>query len=472
MTPVIHAQLRSINAWRTVVGTAVLLWAALVAGIPVASAASGDWPTYQFDNARTGFNSDETTLSSSNVANLTVHWSLQAPGNPNSIFAQPVVANGKIHWGSWNGNEYAVNLSGGNVWSANLGQTVDNACDPPVVGVASTPTVHELLNSNTAVYVGGGDASVFALNATNGSTKWLRSLGSSPSHFVWSSPAVYNGSVYIGNASFGDCPLVQGQLVQLNATTGGIQHVFDVVPSGCAGGGVWGSPTIDEAADRVYFATGNPDPSGNCPSRYTEAVVELNASNLSLIGYWQVRGNDKADLDFGSTPTLFQGVINGITTKMVGLVNKDGNFYAFKRDALGSGPVWTATIGRNGNCPQCGDGSISPAAFDGQYLFVAGGATKINGTDCQGSLSQFVPGTGYTVWRHCLLSGPVLGAVAVVNDVAFLGQGNVLMAIHTKTGGNTLFRYYTPSAIWGAPSVSNGVVYFGTVDGTLYALGL
>jgi hypothetical protein len=42
--------------------TAVLLWAALGAGIPAASAGTGDWPTYLSSNARTGFNSNETTL--------------------------------------------------------------------------------------------------------------------------------------------------------------------------------------------------------------------------------------------------------------------------------------------------------------------------------------------------------------------------------------------------------------------------
>jgi hypothetical protein len=72
------------------------------------------------------------------------------------------------------------------------------------------------------------------------------------------------------------------------------------------------------------------------PLLNTEAVVELDASTLSLIGHWQVRGNDNADPDFRSTPTLFQAQINGITTKMVGR-NQGRTFYAFKRHALGSG---------------------------------------------------------------------------------------------------------------------------------------
>jgi hypothetical protein len=124
----------------------------------------------------------------------------------------------------------------------------------------------------------------------------------------------------------------------------------------------------------AYFATGNP---GSCPSSspYTEAVIELDAGSLSLIGSYQVCGSDNADLDFGSTPTLFQA--NG--TNMVGVVNKDGTFYAFERDALILGPVWRAKVGNGGACPQCGDGNISPAAWDGQNLYVASGNTSING---------------------------------------------------------------------------------------------
>ena len=77
---------------------------------------------------------------------------------------------------------------------------------------------------------------------------------------MWSSPAVFGNSVYIGVSSFGDCPLVQGQLVQLDRTTGAVQHTFKTVPDGCIGGGVWGSPTIDAAAGTIYFTTGNRAP--------------------------------------------------------------------------------------------------------------------------------------------------------------------------------------------------------------------
>src|ERR1700724_1160765 len=75
--------------------------------------------------------------------------------------------------------------------------------------------------------------------------------------------------------------------------------------------------------------------------------------------------------DFGSTPTLFTATINGNLTSLLGVANKNGIYYALKRDALGSGPVWEDTIANGGQCPECGDGSISPSAWDGTTLYAA-----------------------------------------------------------------------------------------------------
>jgi outer membrane protein assembly factor BamB len=447
---------------------ALLLWLTVLPNGQQALAATGDWPTYQLNNARTGYNSTETTINASTARNLKQHWVRTVPA---AVFSQPVEANGTIYWGSWDGFEHATQLSGTDTWATNLGQTTDNNCNPRQVGVASTATV-----AGATVYVGGGDAQFYALNANNGTVIWHTALGSSPSHFIWSSPAVFNNSVYVGVSSFGDCPLVQGELVQMNASTGTVQHIFEVVPNGCTGGGVWGSPTVDEAAGTIYFATGNP---GSCTKRtpYTEAVIEVHAADLSLVNrrsFWQVRGSDMADLDFGSTPTLFQATIGGVLTPLVGVVNKDGTFYAFDRTALGSGPKWRANVAQTGSCPQCGNGSIAPAAWDGTRLYVGGGATTVNGMSCAGSVSALDAATGASIWRGCMTSGTVLGAIAAVSGVILFGQGTYFMASDASTG-NALFQYQDTnpgSQFWGAASVSSGVVYIGNQDGHLFAFGL
>jgi outer membrane protein assembly factor BamB len=131
------------------------------------------------------------------------------------------------------------------------------SCRDPII-IYNILIFRNLSTNNPIVDLGGGNDKFYSLNGNNGTVNWNTALGSSPDNFIWSAPAVYNGNIYIGQASFGDCPLTQGQLFQLDASRGAIQKVFNTVPSGCVGGGVWGSPTVDEAAGTIYFATGNP----------------------------------------------------------------------------------------------------------------------------------------------------------------------------------------------------------------------
>ena len=451
--------------------TGLLLLLSVVLAPALAQAASGDWPTYLHDASHDGYNSSETAINPSTAQNVKLQWTHSARGG---ISTQPVVANGNIYWGSWDGYEHATSLNNGLVWATYLGMTIDHNCNPSTVGVASSATIDTVNIGGVATsvdLVGGGDANFYALNALNGKVIWHTSLGSSPSHFIWSSPTVYNGSVYVGVASFGDCPLVQGQVVMMNESTGAIQHVFNTVPNGCTGVGVWGAPTIDPATGWLYVATGNP---GSCGTNeiYGESVIKLHVGDLSFVSSWQVPANQQLfDTDFGSTPTFFTATINGTVTPMLGVGNKNGIYYAFDRNHIGQGPVWEDTLAVGGACPQCGDGIIAPSAWDGQTLYVAGGKTTINGNSCAGGLRAVNPATGSFIWQHCMTSGPILGAVSVVPGVLAITEGTYLLLINATTSA-TLFRYHDTNAgslFYASPSVSNGVLYVGNMDNNLYS---
>jgi polyvinyl alcohol dehydrogenase (cytochrome) len=273
--------------------TAVALVGALAVGatwggLP-AAAATGDWTTYGATNGRSGFNGAETAITPSTASQLHLAWTAAAQNvsQPYLVFSQPVVANGLVYWASMDGYEQATNTSGALVWQTYIGVTSESITGCNYTwGPASTATV-----VNGVVYVGGGDGQLYALDAATGAVLWQTRLGPSPNTFAWSSPAVFNGSVYIGVSSFfgglNNCPYVQGQLVQLNATTGVVENTMDTVPDGCTGASVWASPTVDEASGTVYFATGDP---GTCSTAepYAESLIEVSASDLSLVGSWQV----------------------------------------------------------------------------------------------------------------------------------------------------------------------------------------
>ncbi len=448
--------------------------------VPVTQAAGAPdalvgWSTYLFDVGRQSFNKQESILTPKTVQHMTMHWMNTAKG---SIGSEPVFANGLVYWGSWDGLEHASDPSTGNdVWSTNLGQTSSCLKLSPI-GVESTAAIVTVPIHNVATkvdIVGGGDAQLYALDANTGAILWQTRLGSSPDNFIYDSPAVFAGSVYIGVSSANDCPLVQGAMFQINASTGAIQHTFVTVPDGCVGGGVWGSPAIDTAAHIVYFATGNGIQSQCSQSTpYAQAVVALSTDDLSLVGSWQVppseRGNDS---DFGSTPMFFTTTIGGTTYPMLGIINKDSYYYAFDRSNISAGPLWQDKLALGGQSPEKGLGSISSSAADRTRLFVATGNATINGKSCGGSISALDQATGTILWRDCL-KYPVLAPVINIPKLLVVGSGPKMYVFDASTG-NSLFSYQDTNSnalFWGAATIYNGVLYDGNLDGNLYAFGL
>ncbi|HJT59766.1 MAG TPA: PQQ-binding-like beta-propeller repeat protein [Ktedonobacteraceae bacterium] len=431
----------------------------------------GDWPSYLLGGSN--FNGNETAITAATASSLTRSWTSHAGGG---ISSQPVVVDGTVYWGSWDGYEHATSLQGVQRWTANLGKTNSPQCYPPIAGVASTSTV-ALVNiagkQTLVVFVGGGTASFYALNAANGRVIWKTLLDPSVGAFIWDSPVVYHGSVYIGTASVGECPGTQGRFFRLNATTGTVERVFNVVPVGCHGGGVWGSPTIDTRTGNLYIATGNSAACG-AAEPYAMAMVELRADSLSVVGAWQVPGAEAAaDGDFGSTPTLFTAIRGGVSQMLVGAVNKNGTFYAFRREAVSAGPVWRAHISTPLNgCGVCPSGDIAPAAWDGHTLYVGSTSTSIGGKFCYGSIRALDPATGKYLWQHCLSSAyRVLAGVTAIPGLVAVAVGTQVVIVDA-TNGATRFSYHDTSkdsTFDGAPTIAHGVMYVGNLDGTLYA---
>ncbi len=450
------------------VATACIVGTTVVMPRP-ALAVGGSWPSYMFDRDHTGFNRQEHTITAATAPSLTVDWAVDEGSR---MFAQPVTGNGLVYWGTFDGFEHASDPADGSpAWSTFLGTTSDpvHCRTTAAYGVTSTPALSTVTLGGTptpVLFVGGGDAAVYALDALTGEVIWRTSLGSNPSHFVWDSPVVYKGNVYVGVSSLLDCPIVQGRMFKLSATTGAVKATLDVVPDGCTGGGIWGSPTVDARTDTLYVATGNPNENAPCsePVPLAPALVELRTSDLSVVGSWQVPLAEQiADSDFGSTPNLFttaQGV------PMVGVANKNGMYYAFRRDALGDGPVWRDAVA-DGTVPL-----LSPAAVGYASLLIASSHTTIKGVACNGSLRGVDPATGAYRWELCLTNG-VQGAVSMAPGIVVVGVGPRLMVI--STSGKVLFRYFDPAAtsvFKGAASIVDGRIFIGNSDGIFYAFSV
>lgn len=453
--------------------------------LPIAASTS-DWTMYGHDIAGSDLNTGETTLTTATVPHLGLQWT--AHGSVGTS-AQPIVLNGLVYWGDWAGIFHATAISGPragtDVWTVPLGKTNASTCDPPVAGIASTPAVGSI-NGTTVLYIGaggndaagGGNDYLDILNAATGAMIHQTVVGSAATTaggFPWSSPVLYNGSVYMGTASLGDCPLQRGSMMEFDATTGAILHQSYMVPTGCIAGAIWGTPSIDTATGMMYVATGTPTKGTACSGAAGDlsmSVVEMRASDLSVVAHWRIPpAQAVGDGDFGSVPTLFTGDINGVSTPMVGVGNKNGYFYAFRRSAIAAGPVWSFVF--SGGCchnPRL-KSVIDPAVWDGQTLYEGGGLTTVGGVSCKGSIAAFVPGTGAVKWQSCLAGEPV-GALAATPGVIYatLGESGQFVALDMATG-KVIFTYNEPGGgfFWAPPTPAEGHVFIMNMDSTLTA---
>ena len=430
---------------------------------PFAPVDTDDWPTFLQGDGRSGYNGAETHITVQTAANLVSYSAYHAGGG---ITAQPVVVKGVTYWGSWDGYEHATTLDGKLLWSTYLGVTRNINCGYNVLGVASTATVAQVTIGNhpvSVVFVAGGNGYFYALNALNGKIVWSTMLGQTPQYFIWSSPLLYQGSIYEGVASLGDCPNAQGQLVQMDAATGQVENDFAVVPDDCTGGSIWSSPTLNTHTGELYVTTGN---ANTCKSNeaYAVSMIELHAANLSYVASWQVPPSQwDVDSDFGATPTLFSATIGGKEQPMVGAINKNGVYYAFIQGDIGNGPLWSTPLSN-------AVGSIAASAWNGERLYVAGGNTTIKGKFCQGSINALNPATGALIWQQCLTDERELAPVTAIPGIVIVGEGRFLQLFDANTG-KSIFTFedtHEDSLFDGAPTVADGMLVVGNMDGYLY----
>ena len=425
-----------------------------------AAASSQDWPMYLHDASRSAATTD-ASLRVANAARLRPAWITQTGG---IIEASASVVGSTAYVGSFDGYEYAINTATGAVlWKTFLGTVTVPGCYSFTVGVASSAAV-----ANGVVYVGGGGPYFYALNATTGTVLWKIYTGNpSPAsgHYDWSSPLLVNGSLYLGMASLCAAPVIRGEMLRIDPATHKIVASHYFAPKGQLGGGVWSSPSYDRATNKIFVTTGSRN---NTTERQAPAIVALNATTLKLVDSWQMPlSQDNGDADFATAPIL---TTDAAGDQLVSAADKNGILYTWNRNKLSAGPVWEHRIAVSGQCPECGDGSISPGAFAHGVLYWAGGHNVLKGHGAGGSVTAFDPGTGKMLWIR-QTDQFILGAIAYVNGMIAESEGSTFEVLNASTGA-LLYSYVLPAQVYGAVSVANSHFYVGDTAGQLYAFGI
>jgi outer membrane protein assembly factor BamB len=378
------------------------------------------------------------------------------------MVASPAVVGDTAYVGAWDGFMYAVNVNDGSTrWLVDLGTSASElvACKPQTAGISSGAAVQD-----GVVYVGGGAEHFYALRADTGQPVWRLFTGeSSPedAHYNWASPLVAGGRVYSGIASFCDHPFVRGFMFSAGAADGSGEKRAYLVPQGTLGGGIWTSPTLDEAHNRMFLTTGSPPNAKG----HVDSIVTVDLDTYEIVDSWRVpREDEVADADWGTTPTLFE-LADG--REMVAAGNKNGNFYVYDANNLAQGPIWQHSVAGAGECPQCGEGTIASAVYHDGVLYFAGGMTTLDGVPYNGSVQAFEAGAGKQFWTYPS-GGPVMASPAGANGV-IVAMGDNEMHLIDAAKGTNLLKVVLDGAVYGAPVISRGVIYVATAAGNLYA---
>ncbi|MGB7900916.1 MAG: PQQ-binding-like beta-propeller repeat protein [Halobacteriota archaeon] len=363
----------------------------------------------QYDTMQFRYNAQHTGDYSPAGANMSNGQLLWKYATSGGVVSSPAVAHGVVYVGSFDGNVYALNATTGEkLWNYTTGGAVG---DPAVV--------------NGVVYVASDD-NIYAINATTGTQLWnYTTLGAA------SDPAVVNGIVYVSAYVPGENQWVNGTVYAINATTGTQLWNYTTL------GGEDTSPAVANGV--VYVGSNSYGVNASNPYQYPyySTVYSLNATTGAYVSSYS--------LPIGwvsSAPAVADGVVyvETFSSEPWYSVHAEGAFYATDWSL---GPTSFTTYS-------------SPAISNGvAYLTVCG----VNDT-----LYALNATTGTQLWNTTAAGDPV-----VANGVVYAENGNEVTALNASTGANVW--NYTTGGVESSPAVVNGVVYVGSDDGNIYAIG-
>lgn len=339
-------------------------------------------------------------------------WSRQIG---NMWHSSSTISNGIIYIGTEENTVYALSAATGQViWSTQLGHYTDFTADVQS-GIVPSPVV-----SNGMVYANSQDGFLYALNARTGRTIWSFQVPSG----VLVAPAVANGMIYIGSED--------GVLYALDAGSGRklwsyqpslpfrFLEVSPVVANGLvyAAGAAGGIYALDAVSGRERWVQGAAD------AEYAPTVAN------GLIYTTTIDGElDALDATSGHEQWSFFSTHDGFTSSPI-VVGKSIYIYSFaglvEVDAITHQERWFREM----------DGTFTTPAVVKNMIYVIAGDRNFQ---------------------------PTPNSLDIFPDKDEL---DVLDA----ASGNDLWFYPLDGLAFSTPAVSNGVVYVGANDGTLYAL--
>ena len=412
-----------------VVAAAIALWGLAGAagardGRWVGHRSRQDWPVVNHDLRNTRANTVERELSPRDVDRLTPRWRVDGLSG---VTSTPAVVGGVVYFGDWSGVVHARRASNGTeIWSHKVGSAVRPS--PLVTG--------------DLVYAPESNGTLHALDRFTGTVVWETPLDNQPLLSIDSSPVLAGKLVVIGVASFEQGIkkpdyTFRGSIVALDARTGHERwRVYTTQNDATAGAGVsvWSSAAVDTRRKLVFIGSGQTYEQPASPRGDSLIAIHYETGQVAWVHQFTAGdvftiagGGPGPDADVGASPNLFSIGHRDV----VGVGQKSSVYHVLDRE------------------------------------------------------------TGDTIWDAKLTAGSPLGGIMVtaavhagvvyVNSNKWKAFGFVQTGINSPLDtsstfaldardGKVLWETPMPAPMFGAMTYANGVVYQGTIDGTVHAL--
>ncbi len=337
-------------------------------------------------------------------------WTFQTGGE---IWSSPVADAGVVYFGSDDSHLYALASDTGlERWRFNAGAPV-----------RSRPAL-----DSAAVYISADSGYLFAVSRDTGHERWHADVGvetasqlkaRSQWDYLQSSPAVADGMVFVGS--------LDTYIYALETQTGAERWRFKTEMP------VRSSPAV---ADGIVYV-----------GSWDGLVYALDAQTGTERWRFDTQGNVQP------SPTIVDHIV------YIGSRHP----YLYALDAANGTELWRCSYGRSWV-------ESSAAVVDGVVYVGSSDALRLFALDAA---------TGATVWEY-ITNGYAWSSPAVTSHGVYIGSIGVLHgylhAVDRQTG-QELWRIETGKAlkynyrgVVSSPAAANGVVYFGGLDGKLYAV--
>jgi polyvinyl alcohol dehydrogenase (cytochrome) len=407
-----------------------------------------EWPAHGCGPDQTRHNRFEAVLGAKNVPRLKLRWQLEMGSG---VTATPVVVDGRVIAGSWDGNVYAVDREGGRIsWKFDAGVRAY----PPdrKLGVFAAVAV-----DRGRVYVACDR--LLALDLVSGALLWETTIGDPGKtlEYFWAPPLARGDRVWAG-VSAGSETQTRGRIVCADGATGKLVWDFPTVAADVAGGALIAPPSLDTLTGTLFAATGNPFHLRPGPMRHACSLIALDAATGKLRWADQVHPHDTHNLDLNCPPMLVRAA--GADLAIVG--GKDG-IRAWDRKTRKR--LWRTQLtpallpGAQEALPTNGPEAGPTAAARGLVFFASN-----NHADQTCVLAGIHAESGDLAWVHTLPAFQ-FGPMSVANGVLYMGLTDGKLRAWRAATGELLWESDVGQPIAGGPSIAGGMLFVGTGAG-------